>query len=352
MDTTETTLYIRDNTGSIREWAIKAIDDLITIRYGQMGGSMQYQYERVSEGKASRSLDEQIMSRMASRISKQRDRGYVNSLDKVKDKTTNLLGLPKAMLAHKLRDVKDIDFEGAYYQHKYDGNRCMITNQDGVNIAYSRNGKRVESIEHILQDIQLAPGEIIDGELYCHGYPLQTIVSWIKRKQENTIMLKYHMYDMVMDAPYAERLHHLDLIEYGQNIEIAPTTRIISLEEAMSYFRSSRDMGYEGGIIRWGEKGYEDGKRSKSLVKMKEWHDEEFKVIDIHESADGWGILECILPDSTTFRVSAPGSIPEKVHVLNNRDQYLDRNITVEYAQLTKDGIPFHPVATMWDKHS
>ncbi len=346
MITEETTLYVRDNTGQMREWSISSIGNCITIRFGQLGGSMQYKTEVVSTGKATRTLDEQMMSRMASRISKQRDKGYTMDLELAQTtRASNTLGMPKPMLAKKLRDVKNIDFTDAVAQPKFDGNRCLIHCKDGVNKAYSRNGKPMEAIDHILDDIVLGEGEIVDGELYCHGYPLQTIVSWVKRKQENTKLLKYHVYDTVSAEPYKRRSEYIRGIPKGESIVPVYGDACGSTAELIAYFKEYREQGYEGAILRWGDSGYEDGKRSKHLVKVKAWEDDEFFVIDVIASKDGWGILVCDDKHGESFRVSAPGDMDQKTYCLQNKDRFIGRDVTVEYANLTKDGVPFHPVA-------
>jgi DNA ligase-1 len=311
---------------------------------------MQKKYEIVEEGKQSRTLKEQIMSRMASRISKQRDKGYVDSIDKIGSKIVNTLGLPKPMLAKKFKDVKGISFEHAFVQPKYDGNRCLITKQNGEVFAYSRNGKVIDSIDHITSSLDLDEGDILDGELYAHGERLQTIVSWIKRKQEDTKRLKYHLYDYMIEAPYAVRFPLAIEKIHSDAISVTPTFRVLNEEDTIRHFKHFREQEYEGAILRWGKTGYEDNKRSNSLVKIKEWIDEEFEVVDIHIASDGWGVLECVLPSGDTFRVSAPGSIAEKMEVADNPERYVGKIVTVEYAQLTRDGIPFHPVATRWRK--
>lgn len=346
MITSAVVLYMRDNTGAMREWAISAIGDTITIAHGQVHGSKQYQTEVVSHGKATRSLDEQIMSRMASRISKQRDKGYINDYDKaMARKATNTLGLPKPMLAQKIANVKNIDWEDAIIQPKFDGNRCMIYCINGVNRAYTRNGKPIFSIRHILDDLALREGEIVDGELYAHGYPLQTIVSWVKREQENTRKLKYHLYDIVSNSPYKARSELIRAIPKGESIMPVYGKPCGTRELLTTYFNEYREDGYEGAILRQGQSGYEDGKRSKSLIKVKTWLDDEFEVLDVFPSRDGWAILECITKYGNKFRVSAPGTIDDKTRILEKGALYIGRWVTVEYANLTKDGVPFHPVA-------
>jgi DNA ligase-1 len=348
METEEQVLYMKDNTGAIREWGISYDGEDIIIRHGQLNGSMQYQREFVPEGKASRSLEEQIDSRMNSRINKQLDKGYVYDLTvaKTRDRPVNAMGLPKPMLAQKLRDVKNINYEGAITQPKFDGNRCLIYCEDGVNKAYSRNGKAITAIKHILSDIQLEDGMILDGELYCHGYPLQTIVSWIKREQEETAKINYHLYDIVSPhLPYTARSDIIRTLPIGQSIKPVYGDSIDSHESLLDRFRAYREQGYEGAILRWGNTGYEDGKRSKSLVKVKSWESEEFPVLDVYSSSDGWGILECSTPSGDLFRVSAPGDMNQKKYALLFKEHFIGRMVTIEYAQLTKDGIPFHPIA-------
>lgn len=343
------TLYAKDGKGAIRQWEIGVENDKIKIKFGQVGGSMQSKFEEVPEGKASRNRLQQFESRMQSRINSKIDAGYVESIEEAsKNKRTNSAGLLKPMLAQPLKNIKKADYSNAFVQYKYDGNRCLITNQGGELIAYSRNGKIINTIDHILDNIYLPEGETIDGELYCHNTPLQTLVSWIKRKQDNTAKIQFHAYDLISDDPYSSRLEMLRDLELHGNAHLVPTWEVESFEEIQELFHTARLLGYEGSIVRLDDCGYEDGKRSKSLIKIKSWIDGEFKVIDIHKSADNWAILECLFEGGKTFRVSAPGSIIAKENVWNNREYYFGLYVRVEYAQLTKDGIPFHPVAIDW----
>lgn len=343
------TLYAKANDGSIRVWEIGFEDDVIVINHGTLGGVIQHKTEEVEAGKAGRDRFDQIVSRMNSRVNKKIDAGYTESLENARsNKRTNSIGMLKPMLAITLDKIKKANYRGAIVQHKYDGNRCLVTNQDGRIIAYSRNGKPMKNLEHILKDIHIPEGMTIDGEIYCHGFPLQVICSWIKRKQEATEKLKYHVYDVIHRNTYSYRLsmlHRLGLINASS---VVPSTIVNSFEEVQSEFRKSRNEGYEGLIVRLEEYGYEDGKRSKGLIKVKEWIDDEFLVTDIHQSVDGWGILTCHMRTGKTFTVSAPGNMHDKRYVLENKNDFIGKKVRVEYAQLTKDGIPFHPVATMW----
>jgi ATP-dependent DNA ligase len=344
------TLYKKDNTGKIRVWNIlEQLDGEIVITHGVLHGALQEKTEYVGEGLAGRSLEEQVESRINSRIMKQLDKGYVWDLDKaVNNKVTNSLGLLKPMLAKHIKHVRKIDYTNAYYQHKYDGNRCLITKQEGRMIAYSRNGKPISSIDHIVDGIEIGEGQTLDGELYCHGVPLQRIASWIKREQDATKSLSYNVYDLISPDPYHHRLEILKGIKMGDHANVVPTTRVYDHESAMALFKISIYEGYEGGIIRWGDEGYRDDYRAKHLVKVKQLFDDEFEVNNIIPSNDGWAILICTAKCGKDFRVTAPGTMVEKFHIIKYKQEYIGKSVRVEYSQLTNDKIPFHPVATMW----
>lgn len=344
-----TTLYALDAKGELREWSIYVDDDEIVTRYGQLNGALTEHREVVSENKSGRDLDQQIDLMYDSKINKKIDSGYIDTIEKALNGRTNSMGFKKPMLAKVLKPNNEIHYSLAFVQRKYDGNRCMITNVNGEIIAYTRNGKPIKTIDHITSRMSIPEGMTIDGELYCHGERLQTIVSWIKRNQESTKNLRYHAYDCVTFDPFDERLERLKSLSLGENAVVAETEKVSNYESVIDLFRTYREEGYEGAILRTGYRGYEDGKRSKSLLKLKEWHDCECKVIDIFESKDGWAIIKCLFSDNgKTFRCSAPGDVREKKLPLNFPSEFLGKYVTVEYANLTKDGVPFHPIAKCW----
>ena len=345
-----TTLYMVDVRGQVRVWDIEIQGYTLVMNHGVMHGSFQEKTEFIKEGKGGRTRDEQVKSRYYSRINDMYKKGYKDSLEEAKKNVgTNNLGLHKPMLAKPYKSVATIDFETAFLQYKYDGHRCLITKQGGKIFAYSRQGKIIDSIEHITDELDLQEGQTLDGELYCHGATLQSITSWIKRKQESTLNLRYLAYDTVSQEPFALRYRLLsEIAENAANTLLAPTVPAQNSDHTFDFFRNSRVLGYEGAIVRWGEEGYEVGKRTKHLVKIKQFFDEEFEVVDIKQSVDGWAVLVCDAGQGRLFGVTAPGSVMEKTHIWETRGNHIGKHVTVEYANLTKDGIPFHPVAIRW----
>lgn len=342
------TLYKITSGNQIYVWNIYSKNNIIHMVFGVLGGAMQMAKEQVEVNQSGRNLSEQINSRIMSRISKQIDKGYKLSIEEAKSSIgMNAISLLKPMLAQRFDKISGIDYKNCFVQKKYNGHRCMITNTGDKIIAYSRNGKPIESIGHILKGIKLRPGQTLDGELYIHNTPLQDLGSLIRRKQPNSVMLQYVAYDYMADINYQHRLDILQYNDWGENITVAPTkiwTPSIVLKDELD--ESIHD-GYEGLILRHGNKGYEAGKRSNSLVKVKKCMDQEFLVINILPSKDGWAILECNVGTSS-FRVSAPGTIENKYDIYRNKEKYIGKWITVEFFEWTNDGKPFHPTAIDW----
>jgi hypothetical protein len=123
---------------------------------------------------------------------------------------------------------------------------------------------------------------------------------------------------------------------------------VFSEEQVLIWHKTFRKEKYEGTIIRHTPAGYEDGKRSKSLLKLKDWRDEEFLVTNILPSKDGWAILECVQSNGSYFTVTAPGNMAEKQEVFACKENYIGKYVTVEFAYRTQEGIPFHPIAKAW----
>jgi len=346
----EITLYTKDVTGSIRVWSISSEADTIIIEFGQLGGSIQTKYETIDEGKQSRTIEEQVEHRINSRVMKQIDKGYGHNLSEIREKpVTNALGFLKPMLAHPIKN-RHISFP-CYIQRKYDGHRCLIRKDGEDIVAYSRNGKPITTIKHITDEIlkmDTFDSGTIDGELYVHGLSLQKISSLVKRNQAESSGIKLMVYDVIHDDEnYNSRFAWLSRQSWPKSVEIAETKIVYDDYEINGHFVESREGGYEGSIVRHGDTGYEHGKRSYSLLKVKGCHDTECMVINIEPSKDGWARLECQYKGKT-FWVSAPGTMDEKYKAMVNADKLLGEYVKIEYANLTKDGVPFHPIATAW----
>lgn len=327
----------------IKEWKIWSDGNVIYIA---ANGSIHT--ETINEGKAGRSIEEQIKLRINARVRSKLDHGFKRTKEELLVGNTNQLGLPLPMLAHapSNSELIRIDKSECYIQPKLNGHRCLI-GEDG---AYSRKGKEIDSIKEIIKSLPIPHGLIYDGELYCHGVPLQRISSWVKRRQKDTLNLQFHIYDVI--APGLQYKERLEVIR--RSVKENEYVRLVETEEydtninVFDYWMEYKNSGYEGGILRPFEGMYEVGKRSRDLIKIKSRFDAEFECIDIVPSRDGYGILVLKTKEGKEFKTFAPGTYYDKMSALRNKERYIGKLVTVEYAELTEDNVPFHCVATGW----
>lgn len=344
----------RKNQYGLGTWRIWADGDMIYYAHTvSEGGAEVVHSAQVVLNQSGRSLEEQVQLEISSRVSRQLDKGYKTTRELAEVGATNQLGLRNPMLAQPLEKVRLSGDVRGFVQRKYDGHRCLITRVGGDIIAYTRRGKLIESIPHILTDVMkwLPDGSTLDGELYIHGVGLQGISSFIKRVQHGSSKLCFHWYDMVLNAPFSERLMTMRALQryVGNNcIELVETLPVERMKDVYKYFTQFRVEGYEGAMLRRDLRGYEDAKRSDQLVKVKERSDTEVTVFGIRPSKDGWAICRVRTDWGVEFDVSAPGSVSEKTRVLELADRFIGKRLTIEYAGLTTDKIPFHAVATRW----
>lgn len=347
------TLY-KKHANSVGTWSISANGPLLRVAHATtIGGSEVVHREIVETNQSGRNIDAQVRLRINSRISRMLDKGYKYTVEEALASQANQLGLERPMLAQKHHEVSNINYNSAVLQKKIDGHRCLITREDGEVIAYSRQGKYIPSIKHIFASLKdvIPAGVTLDGELYVHGVKLQTIGSWIKREQADTARLKFVCYDMIADEVYRERHAELSSIikEVGNQSVIAlPYQDYVDQESTAAYFRTVRNQGFEGLMLRTNDRGYECGKRSRSLLKIKEWEEEEFEVIGFSQSKTGWAICRCKTMEGRIFDCAAPGSHSEKQAVWDNQDEFIGRKLTIEFAHWTDDRIPFQPNAIRW----
>lgn len=345
------TLYRKNRLG-IGSWRVWAEGSTIFIAHASTnGGSEIIHTEQVPLGLAGRTLQEQIQSRINSRVKRQKDRGYVVSIEEAINRPlTNQLYQPLPMLAKKLDQVSR--WAGKYVmQPKLDGFRCLISRSGDDVIAYTRGGIQLTQIGHIVDSIRdkIPEGVVLDGELYQHGVPLQRIASLAKRKQPGTEHLVYHVYDSFGDDHFESRYEIAqDVVQNAstKSIIMVPNYYVSTQDDMWNMFQVFREDRYEGGILRDLHTPYESGTRSSGLIKVKAREDAEFMVIDIIPGSDGLGILVCRMPNGKTFKTLAPGDHDQKRFILVHKEQYIGKMVTVEFANYTSDGVPFHAVAT------
>lgn len=355
-------LYINHSSGQTGSWEISVTDNgdntatITTSACKVLGGKPVVTPEIVREGKNIGRANEttplqQAISEATAKAQKKIDKGYTREIPQAGQKAVNSLGLTKPMLA---QDFKAVTQWPVYVQPKLDGNRCLATNQGGKIILWSRGGKEIY-LPHIVKALEgiLPEGVTVDGELYCHGETLQTITSWIKKNRPESSRIQYMVYDCVDSECFSVRKQITRrILPVGTGVEWLQTFEVHDEEQLKHYHETWVGKGYEGTMVRTLGVGYEDGKRSKSLQKMKDFQDAEFEIIDViqgtpRQTATGQlevAIYVCKCGEHT-FNATAPGDMFEKHTAWLQRDSAIGKQLTVKFFNWTPDGLPFLPVA-------
>ena len=108
------------------------------------------------------------------------------------------------------------------------------------------------------------------------------------------------------------------------------------------------DDGFEGQMVRVTDSPYQN-KRSKNLLKRKEFIDEEFEVIDIEEgSGNRTGTVKhlvCKNKNGKTFNSNVKGNFEYLEEILKNKKDYIGKLATIKFFQYTPDAVPRFPYA-------
>ena len=273
-------------------------------------------------------------------IKKQMDKGFHREGEKPKT-------LPMPMLAHKFKDNKSkVEFP-VFVQPKLNGMRMLF---DG-DMGWSRGNKEIipEVIEHLKFDTD---GFILDGELMLpDNQLLQESMTAIKKfRPELSPKLLYHVYDIVDDSmPFSQRYEIIqDLVANApKNVKLVKTVRASNESDVAHLHQRFVKDGYEGTMIRDSEMKYEIGKRSYSLLKLKDFVDAEYRIVNVIDgdgSDVGLAIFELETDSGERFNCRPEGSQENRADLFKNRRELVGKYLTVRYQELSKDGIPIFPV--------
>jgi len=364
-------LFSRAKKGSIKEWHIsvegstdKAYITIIT-KTSETAQPVS-RTEIISSGKnigkknETSPLEQAISEAIARAEEKILKKGYVEDKKTLSSVLVNSFGLPLPMLAKSLE--KEIPDDQFLVQPKLNGHRALYSIKKSI--LYSRGGIQIETMSHITEELSRYFKEesediVLDGELYCHGVPLQEQTRWIKKFYEkDSPKINYCVYDIIYQNDYdlkqRLRLEELESIIDSSKIKytyIAPT-KLIRKSELAEEFKDCVQSGYEGLMIRRLNGLYEPGMRSSNLLKIKPTYDGEWKVKDIYEGSivsvngtDQTPVRILCTGSCGDFEVTAPGTKQQQKEILKNKLDYIGKQLTIKYYDLTKDGKPFHPVA-------
>ena len=383
------TLYKIDTKGKLREWTMHIDGASFYAVKGLVDGKLTTDKATTTiaknVGRSNETTPEaQAELQAQAKFQKKLDSGYaLNEIDAQKKK------FYEPMLAHNFKDRQDelVGKYPCYSQPKLDGIRCIVRKEGDKLVGRTRNGKEIECIPHILKSLNgffLAhPKAILDGELYNHDLRdnFNKITSLVRKQKpiksasmtdkafakkqteyqerlaeaEDTI--QYHVYDAPRindvineNQSFDFRIDELKAkLMTNKHIVLVETSEVYSLGNLNSLYNQYLEQGYEGQMVRKSLSSYEN-KRSKSLLKRKEFVDAEYKVVDIdigNGNRSGTAKhLVCYCPKTKrTFNSNIKGSFDYLKEIYDNRAEYIGQMATIKYFQLTPDGIPRFPYA-------
>ena len=355
-------IYKKDTKGNIRYLNIIAEGSNIIQQSGIL--DTENEVEHVKEAKPKNigktnttTAEQQAVLEVESTITSKLQEGYFTS---IKEAEEQIVILP--MLAKSYKDEKNkIDWNNCFVQPKLDGQRCLahIYADGRIPKLISRDGRIIENMEHIQKELlQITPQDIIlDGELYAHGLGFQDNMKLIKKyRKGETENVKYHVYDMVSDNNFEDRVNeaHTLLVRLKpKHIETVYTGKITKEDDLKTYHISNLQSGYEGSIIRWGDAPYKCNGRSSNLLKYKDFQDIDAEIVDIvpAEQRPEWGVpvlkytnQKVSGVNTYTFRAGLKYSHEDRKEFLTNKEKYIGKIANIRFFEYTDDGLPRFPI--------
>ena len=362
-------LYKITATGAINKWTIFVENNYYWTEFGKIDGMLQTSDRTYCEakniGRSNETTSEQQAVLEATSVwKKKKDReGFVLSLDELDKPTFEPPMLAKKYDGNYKKSMK-------FIQPKLDGIRCNISYSDGYIQSLSRNNTRFDTTKHIEEELEEFFNSFksvhLDGELYNHELhdDFNKIVSLVRKKklsdrdkEEIESSVKYYVYDAWFDGEedmsFSERSKFIkDKLSNMNNVIVVPTFEVSSREYVDKYFNAFREEGYEGAMIRTNDP-YEH-KRSKNLLKYKEFLDDEFEILDVNIGknqtiAESFTIK---LKNDKVCNATLAFTDDKCKEILENKENYIGKLATVCYFGITKDGLLRFPVVKDIDRQS
>jgi DNA ligase 1 len=380
------TLFKKDSKDKIRSWTIAVQDNGdnadVVINSGLLDGKMVEQKYTITEGKNIGKANEttylqQAVSEAESRVANQIKDGYVLSIEDLRESGIKGSGVPSVMLARAYdpnkkqsgsKDLAGYKLEGKRVgiQRKYDGvRRLALINETGVKM-YTRSGDLSDTLPHIeaqLFEMYKRHGFVgnvyVDGEAYSDELTFNEINGitrkGIKDAKDAALRnkIQYHVYDYISDSDYETR--HGMLRRFAHTHVIPVETIIINANAEL--LRTYHDQfvleGYEGLMIRVLDAGYVN-KRSNTLLKYKDFDDDNFVVVDVLPTTDGSRAGKFVVKmdrhavDANGKVIDTFNPVPVGPHsllkeFLDNKQDVIGRTVKVNFFGRSEYGVPRFP---------
>jgi DNA ligase-1 len=345
-------LYKKDTKGNIRFLKATTVGAELIQESGIVGTENPIEHRKTCKGKNIGRANEttpgqQALKEFESLLNEKLQEGYFKTPQEAQTEDTLFPMLAKDYK----KESKKIDWKKpVYVQPKLDGMRCLITvDKKGVTLK-SRDGRYIETMNHIIKDFKDVTHGVYDGELYAHGFSFQENMELIKKwvdGDEGSIQVKFHSYDAVTPGHFTIRLLVRDAnIGHKKTAQLVETEKVKNETELKAFHKKKLAEGYEGTIVRHGDAEYKVNGRSSNLLKYKDFIDIACPIVDITpaEQRPEWGVPVLSLGDGRTFRAGMKYSHEKRVDFLKHKSKYIGKTAEIRFFEYSDTGIPRFPV--------
>ena len=261
--------------------------------------------------------------------------------------------------------AKKVDFnEDVWFvSRKLDGCRCIcVINHYGEPTYFSRAGNEFLTLKNLDAEI-ISLGlknMVIDGEICMMdengNENFQGIIKEIKRKDHTIENPFFYMFDILtMDeflkkegkTPFSIRNVQLDNLFFEKefkNIGYLQQTILLDARMLMVKVSEAKDNGWEGLMLR--KDAPYQGKRSNDVLKVKQFYDAEYIVVDIENAinrviVDGKEVEEMMMRNvviehkGNRVQVGSGFSHEQKRYYFENPNEIIGKQVTVCYFEET-----------------
>lgn len=307
----------------------------------------------------------------------------------------NLVPQFKVVLAKPYEDhAKKVNFEKDdwYVSRKLDGVRVLCVIQGGSIAFYSRAGKEFttcQKIEEVLRAHKWDEDFVLDGEMCIidekGNENFTAVVSQIKRKDTPMENPVYKVFDYIPLEDFNNQKSPLHLVNrrltleafveehlYPRNsdaekrIQVLPHARVESLEDLQNQMAASVEAGWEGLMIR--KNSPYEGKRTDKLLKVKQFYDDEYEVIDtingkmsiadtVSNTEKEIETLSAVVIEHKGHRVKIGSgfSMADRERYFRNPELIVGKQITVRYFEESSNreggiSLRFPTVKKIWEE--
>ena len=249
-----------------------------------------------------------------------------------------------------------------YASRKLDGVRCLaIVDVQGNCRLYSRMGKEFTTLNKVKSAIEATGiiNTVFDGEICIldkdGNEDFQSVMKEIRRKDHQIENPMFMMFDMLHISQFnskkstdtlGTRLHKLrsfiESLENKNTLRYLDQAVITDERHFDKWAQMAGDNNWEGFMLRK-DVGYE-GKRSKNLLKVKTFHDAEYKVVDCDVAPmsvvrDGKEAQEVMLAqvyiEHKGYRVKVGSGFSQEQRIKYMTEDIVGKTITVQYFEET-----------------